>query len=183
VLGDLSSLKLLASYADEARLTRLEFDTLSGHYRKTPLGVEVTKLEGEVIGLFRVRGNFAISAEGRMSGELEVGLPEALLNRRTEGKPDFFGLAEDGFCWVTTTIEGRNNEPVDDLNPRFEKEAAAMKMRSGNLRLNPDDPAPPVPNPTAPAPEAVRPLMPGDPSVSTDREKALEDTFDSLLGE
>jgi hypothetical protein len=174
VIGALSSLKQLATYAGEARLTRLEFDTLSGHYRKTALGVEVTELKGEMIGFFRVRGGYAITSKGAISGTLEIGLPEALFNRRTNGKPAFFGPAEDGYCWATTNLKGRNNEPEDDLNPRFEQEAAQRKLRTGEVQLRPAT-GPPSPLPTANGPAA--------PAAAAEREKLLEDTFDSLIGE
>lgn len=114
-------LKRLSLTLGEALLARLHFRTFQGRYRRAADRVELYDLQGEHLSLLRVRGNIVVFTDGRLEGQLQLGLPEQILAKAEGGKPVFFGIEDDdGFSWVEVSLGGLVDDPREDLTTRLQ---------------------------------------------------------------
>ncbi len=173
VLGGLPSQKRLSVHVQKNQYTRLEFERVTGRFRKSASQTEFTDLQGEIDGLISLRGNVAVDAKGNLAGRLQIGLPEDVLEGCEGGKPSFFGpLSEDGFSWVDVNLSGKRDNLKDDLTKKFEVEKRVRDTKArhsfpdlGTKKLNREEGA-------------------GSTSIpKNDREKILEDAFEKLIGD
>jgi hypothetical protein len=75
-----------------------------------------------------LRGAISMAADRRLSGNLEVGVADAMIqasrNRRLDA---MFSPTRDGFRWVTLKIGGSAANPTDDFRVIFEAAATAAQ--------------------------------------------------------
>ncbi|MEM9480846.1 MAG: hypothetical protein AAGA58_14415 [Verrucomicrobiota bacterium] len=143
-LANIPNITTLSGYVEEVKLQRLEFEILKGSFRRTASSLEIFDLEGDVTDLFAIRGNIRIDRDDKVTGSLQIGIGEKILQSRENGKPDFFGEAdENGYCWTPVELGGKLREIQDDLSQKFaqEKESAreANRFRFPALAPRADD--------------------------------------------
>jgi len=112
-------LKRLSLTLGEALLARIQFRTFQGRYRRTADRVELYDLRGEHLSLLKLRGRIVVFADGRLEGQLDLGLPEQILAKAEGGKPIFFGAESDDFSWAKVSLSGLIDDPREDLTPRL----------------------------------------------------------------
>ena len=98
----------------------------AGSIRRSGGMVELSNLFFEHKGRMALRGHITANPNRQLSGELKVGISEAMLkaadNRRLDA---MFGRTEDGFRWVTLKISGTSTAPADNFLEILEATPAA----------------------------------------------------------
>jgi hypothetical protein len=175
VLGGLTSLKLLSNYAGDAKLARIFFEKhLTARFRMDASGAEFFDISGEAPDLFGVKGSVKFLADGRITGQVDVGVSEEILVNRKGGKPPFFGAVEKDLYWTPVILSGKRERLEDDLSTRFEAHIRAEEQSANDelqRRMTPNAQG------AAPAPPSS-----GNP-LNDQQKQTLESAFDKLLGE
>ncbi len=67
-----------------------------------------------------IRGHISMAANQNLSGNLEVGVAEAMVNSaRTPRLKSLFGPAKEGFRWITLKIGGSASAPADNFKELY----------------------------------------------------------------
>jgi len=80
-------------------------------------GVGELRLESR--GRLLVTGGAMVDAAGVLSGELQIGLPEAAMEVTSPAFRAVFKRREGGFSWATIRLSGSGQRPVDDLEDQL----------------------------------------------------------------
>ncbi|MEM0895795.1 MAG: hypothetical protein AAGJ79_02835 [Verrucomicrobiota bacterium] len=130
-LANIPNITALSTFAEEVKLQRLEFETLKASFRRTSSYLEIYNIDGDVTDLFAIRGQLRIDRDDKLSGKLEIGLGERVLESREYGRPAFFSAPdENGYCWTPVELGGKLRDIDDDLSDRFMQERDLMKSKS-----------------------------------------------------
>ncbi len=96
-------------------------DESSGILRRNSGNVSLADLSLENKSRMALRGLVTLSQNQKLSGNLEVGVTEAMIksskNRRLDS---IFGPPKDGFRWITLKIGGSGGGPTDDFKELYE---------------------------------------------------------------
>ena len=111
---------VLTQVLGNTRFMKPQFDSTSSFsFERAKDSVRIRDLVLEVHGLLRVRGEMG-ETKGVLEGELEIGLPEELLESVPSRELEMvFKRTEDGFRWGTVTLSGTAKKPADDLEEQF----------------------------------------------------------------
>jgi len=82
--------------------------------------VKLSELDLESKGHMAIQGTLSISADQTLSGELQVGIPEILINDSQSLRlKATFGPAREKYCWITLSISGSVTAPKDNFKALF----------------------------------------------------------------
>ena len=82
--------------------------------------VSLQDLNFENKGRMALRGRISMAANQTLSGDLEVGVAEAMINTATTSRlKTLFGPTQDGFRWVSLKIGGSASNPTDNFKELF----------------------------------------------------------------
>lgn len=97
-----------------------------------------------------IKGNLVVNAAKNLSGSLEIGIPESVVQLSPNLKSEaLFGPVRDGFRWLKLTLSGTLARPTDN----FAEVYAAVKEVSQAGAAAPGDPAAaPAGSPASPVP-------------------------------
>lgn len=112
----------LSQVLDDEWYARPEFDNdATGVIRRSGGVVTISDLNFENKSWMALRGHVSMAADRRLSGELQVGVAEAMVqasrNRRVK---TMFGPATEGFNWITLKIGGTAGAPTDNFRELYE---------------------------------------------------------------
>ena len=80
-----------------------------------------------------VIGNLVLDSNDALSGTLQLGLPEPILNSSHASLKRAFSESRNGLRWVTIRISGTGLRPKDNFRESYQGEAAATQQpSSGN---------------------------------------------------
>jgi len=105
--------------------------------RRTADVLEIYDISARHPALIRLGGNILVHADGRLGGELKVGIPGVFLQKMGLGKSSIFSEEAQGFVWSTVTLGGFIDAPEENLTPRLEKIRA--EQLKGNRKLRSED--------------------------------------------
>ena len=130
VFSNHAILQRLAIGLGEALLARIDFHSVEGRLRRTSGALEIYDLRAINPALFQLMGSITVYSDGRLAGELNVGVPGAFLQRMGINEPSIFGEEVQGFVWAKVKLGGSIDAPEEDLTGRLEK------IRAEILRKN-----------------------------------------------
>lgn len=170
-LKGLAILDTLGELSGESRFRRIDFDEgFSGDLRKEEERVYLSNLKAEKSGLIKLRGSVALGEGGALSGDLMIGLPEALLLRLPGGRPDFFGEPEAGFSFANVAAGGSLAFPQESLSSRMQAASRAGRAATESV------PSAPL---SGASEKESRPAT--GVYLGTDRKARIEELFNALL--
>jgi hypothetical protein len=103
-----------------------------GSIRRSGGKVMLEELNFEHKGRMAMRGWIASDASGRLSGQIRVGVSEAVLLATENFRLlAIFGPEDDGFRWIPLEISGNCKQPNDDFLKRYELTPAARDSAPG----------------------------------------------------
>lgn len=116
-LGGFPFLASLARLLEDNWFERPVFDIdATGTLRRSGQTVAFEDLDFEHKGRMVLRGNLSMGADRRLSGQLRVGIAEAMVRTASNPRIDAMtGPAEDGFRWLNLTISGNVKNPSDNF--------------------------------------------------------------------
>ena len=116
-LGGFPFLASLARLLEDNWFERPVFEIdATGTLRRNGAEVAFEDLKFEHKGRMMLRGNLAMGADRRLSGQLEVGIAEAMVRAASNRRIDAMaGPAKDGFRWLSLTISGNAKNPGDNF--------------------------------------------------------------------
>ncbi len=188
-VSDLPVFDSLAVYVAAPEFNYVEFQRISGKFSHIGGAITISDFDAHRPGLVRLRGEIRVGRERELSGEVNVGIPEASF-LELGGIPELFSLREDGFAWSEMTLSGTVDEPQDDLADKIRAElqerakgrllesesSVAPGVQRGSsapgnpIMLDPGQSLVPASPPTAP---------PSQPAAT--REEQLEQVFEELI--
>lgn len=203
--GVLTALPILEklAYLGDARFRSLPLDKASAQFSfpysdraKNIVGATlIDHIEIESPGLLRIVGRIVISPNGKLNGNLLVGLPDEVFGKFPAplvGAFDslFNARGEPGYHWVNVNLSGTIDAPQEDLSVRAMNllTAPGLVQQAGRTAIDtlqsalppgilpgpplpPPPPAPPAPDHGAPAPP------PGGGSLIDNAAERAEDTL------
>ncbi|MEX1116682.1 MAG: hypothetical protein WEB53_15660 [Akkermansiaceae bacterium] len=103
--------------------------------------VTLENLKFESKSRMALRGRITMAANQTLSGELEVGVAEAMITTASEGSrlKALFGPPKEGFCWLTLDISGPVATPVDNFNELFQAAGARRSEEAESTRSTFED--------------------------------------------
>jgi hypothetical protein len=84
----------------------------------------------ESTGLLRVEGSLSISKNKDLLGELQVGVPPALLNGIPGARSRVFTREADGFVWTPVSVGGSIDAPTENLSSRLVAAAGGAALEA-----------------------------------------------------
>jgi hypothetical protein len=125
-LRNFEFLKILAQRLDDPWFERPAFtDVANGAVRREGENVRLS-LDVQSKGRMALKGEILAGADFAMTGSLDVGLADAVVDASLEAKfSELFARADDGFRWVTITLAGSTAMPKDSFRGILESTAAA----------------------------------------------------------
>jgi hypothetical protein len=116
-LGGFPFLTSLARLLEDSWFERPVFEIdATGTLRRNGTEVAFEDLKFEHKGRMMLRGNLAMGADRRLSGQLEVGIAEAMVRAASNRRIDAMaGPAKEGFRWLSLTISGNARNPSDNF--------------------------------------------------------------------
>ena len=130
-LAEFPFLENMRSIFGDTDYVRPSFESVRGVYRRHADRTEIQNLELEQPEQMMVRGTIAVTGDTRLSGTLEVGIPERKAMTATGRKRyEVFSAPRSGFCWVSIELGGTVKVPTDNLKillNRAEKEVYRRK--------------------------------------------------------
>jgi hypothetical protein len=115
----------LALILDNKWFSQPVFDSdVSGVLRRAKGIVALGDLRIEHKDYMALKGSVAMAADGRLSGTLEVGVTEAMIESAKVSRLDaMFTPATGGFRWMTLKIGGTAAAPTDNFKELFDSDA------------------------------------------------------------
>jgi len=102
-------------YESPAFLTEAE-----GVLRCSDGKVSLAHLRLATKGRMAIRGDISVDAQKNLSGELQVGVPDSMIqSAATQRLDEIFGEASEGFRWITVRLSGTTDAPKDDFKEQF----------------------------------------------------------------
>lgn len=144
----------LKDLTGDTQYVRPIFNDCSGTMMRTSEGVTIDNIDFKSTSVITLTGKISVSAKGKMSGSLTVGLPRRLFDETKV--PTGFSGPHDGVYTARVTISGTIHNPYDNLNELL-KTGKSNTLRKGNNLI----PVPPSRPPSPPSP--------------ADKEKEFED--------
>lgn len=96
-------------------------DDVKGVIRREHDNIRFENLDFISKGRLALRGSLLTTADGKLSGNLKVGLGEAMIGASKNRKLDaMFGPANEGFRWLTLDISGSRTSPLDNFRALYE---------------------------------------------------------------
>lgn len=116
-LGGFPFLASLARLLEDNWFERPVFEIdATGTLRRNGQEIAFENLKFEHKGRMMLRGNLTMGADRRLSGQLEVGIAEAMVRAASNRRIDAMtGPAKDGFRWLNLTISGNVKNPGDNF--------------------------------------------------------------------
>lgn len=109
-------LSKLATALDDRKYLSPVFDEATGVIRRKGARIEARDLRFVCRALFTVSGSFTIAEDRSLTGSLEVGLPETVLELARQEKLDaMFGPVRNGLRWCPVRLGGSADFPTDDF--------------------------------------------------------------------
>ena len=94
---------------------------VSGVIRRAEGKVALSELNFENKDRMALRGALTLTPDGKLSGNLEVGVAEAMIKSSPNRRLDvMFGPLKEGFRWLTLKIGGTGASPTDNFRELFE---------------------------------------------------------------
>ncbi len=88
----------------------------TGTLRRVGPVVSFEDLNFEQKGRMILRGNLSMGADRRLSGQLEIGIAEAMVRAASNRRIDAMaGPAKDGYRWINLTVSGNVRNPIDNF--------------------------------------------------------------------
>lgn len=82
--------------------------------------VSLTELNFENKGRMAIRGNISLSSTSALSGELEIGIPDAMVSiAKASRLTTLFGPPSAGFRWMKIKLGGTAAKPTDNFKDQF----------------------------------------------------------------
>ncbi len=112
----------LSQTLDDEWFSRPVFDhEIHGILRRADGNVSIGDLNLETKGRMALRGSVAVTADGRLSGELEVGIAEGMIKTSGDRRLDtMFGPSKEGFRWLPLKISGSATTPADNFKDLYD---------------------------------------------------------------
>lgn len=93
--------------------------------------IELSDLDFRAEGILRLRGEL-VEQRGKLSGSLEVGLPDALVGSSSSpALARLFTRGADGYRWATVELSGTAQTPKDDLAEQLQAAREGRSPTSG----------------------------------------------------
>ena len=110
----------LASILRKEHYSRPEGGTISGVLRRNLNQLTIENLRYEIRSHMVLTGTIVVEDE-EMSGELRLGVPEALM-MKTLNQPRYssFSQPAQGYCWTELQLSGSLDQPNDDFLKRLQ---------------------------------------------------------------
>jgi len=110
----------LASILRKEHYSRPEGGIISGVLRRDSSELTIEKLRYEIRSHMMLTGTIVVK-DGEMSGELRLGVPEALM-MKTLNQPRYssFSQPAQGYCWTDLQLSGTLDQPNDDFLKRLQ---------------------------------------------------------------
>jgi hypothetical protein len=124
----------LAQTLDEEWFARPVFENdTAGVIRRSGGNVTISDINFENKSWMALRGSVTMAADRRLSGNLEVGVAEAMIqaskNRRLNS---IFGPPKEGFRWLTVKVGGGAGAPTDNFKELYESAVIAEAPAPAN---------------------------------------------------
>jgi hypothetical protein len=118
MVHDVATLKQIAELTRHPQFERPKIDILRTRYKWNGSRLEVTGLEMETKGLFRVEGEFQIEKEN-IEGKFRIGAASEVVEAIPGAREKVFTESRDGYLWTTMTLQGPVQHPREDLKKRL----------------------------------------------------------------
>ncbi len=115
---DVPALKQVALVTRHPQFEKLKLDVLRGRYRWTGTRLEVTELEIESKGLFRIQGKFTIENDD-IQGKFTIGAAPEVLEPIPGAREKVFTESRGAYLWTSMTLSGPMSHPREDLKQRL----------------------------------------------------------------
>ncbi len=143
----------LKNLTGDTQYVRPVFNVCNGTLKRTSDGVTIDHIDFKSTSVITLSGKISVQADGRMFGDLTVGLPRRLFD--PANIPSGFIGPKDGLYTVAVTVSGTIHNPYDNLNEI---------LKSGSMRRT-----------TKPTPVPIPPSSPNSPPNPDDKEKEFEE--------
>lgn len=132
-LGGFPFLASLARLLEDNWFERPVFDiNATGTLRRSGQTVAFEDLDFEQKGRMILRGNLSMGADRRLTGQLRVGIAEAMVRTASNRRIDAMtGPAEDGFRWLNLTISGNAKNPSDNFLELLDSTKTGLQSGDG----------------------------------------------------
>ena len=115
---DVQALKQIAVVTRHPQFEKPKIDILRFRYRLNGDRLEISAFEGEVRGLLRLEGGFAID-HGEIDGTFKVGAAPDVVETIPGAREKVFTESHDGYLWTTMHLSGPAKHPHEDLKERL----------------------------------------------------------------
>lgn len=138
-LHGLPFLKALRHLLDDPWFETPQFDDdARGTIRRANDSITLGELNLLGKGRLAIRGNISMNANRQLSGELNVGVAEAMVSAAHNARLDsMLGPVSEGFRWITVKPSGSTAAPSDDFRQQYDAQArppaAAIEAADGDV--------------------------------------------------
>ena len=115
---DVPTLKQIALATRHPQFEKPKIDTLQGRYRWSGAKLEVSELQIESKGLFRIEGELSIEKEN-IEGKFRVGAAPDVVEAIPGAREKVFTESRNGYLWAPMTLSGPLHHPREDLKERL----------------------------------------------------------------
>ena len=130
--AELPMFEVLAQELSEPWYVRPRFDVeVKGEAVRGNGRTGVEKLILDARGRLSIAGKVSADAEGKLDGELEVGLPSSAVANGPPGMRNVFNRKGGGFSWAKVRISGTSRQPADDLAAQIKSSATTASPVDG----------------------------------------------------
>ncbi|MFK7910369.1 MAG: hypothetical protein AB8F34_07175 [Akkermansiaceae bacterium] len=114
IMTELPMFNDLKDLTGDTQYVRPTFNDCNGTLKRTSDGVMIDNIDFKSSSVMTLTGRVAVANDGRMTGELVVGLPRRLFDPAKI--PQAFNGPRDGIYTVSVTVSGTIHNPYDNLN-------------------------------------------------------------------
>ena len=114
----------------EAAYVTPVFYSCRGTLMRTSKGITINDLELINNNLLNIKGNLSVSAKGKLSGNLSVGIPVSAFHRKA---PAPFSEPKGGFHYLDITLNGTAKSPNDSLHQQLKGHRAKTSRPIGRI--------------------------------------------------
>jgi len=118
-IHDFAFLDQIATFTQAQQYRRLSLQKVQGRFEWKQGAWKVERFVAESRGLFKVEGTFHVSANGDLSGTLDVGVTGQSLQWLPGSRERVFTVARDGYLWTPVKVAGTVERPTEDLSGRL----------------------------------------------------------------
>jgi len=135
-LRDVPLLSQIATFTGSPQFRRMPLQEVSANFRHDQGGWTFSDVVLESKGLLRMTGRCAVSPEGGLDGELEVGVASQVLQWIPGSRERVFTRNEQGYVWTSMRLGGTVDNPREDLSPRLAAAARDEVIQRGSEILD-----------------------------------------------